>query len=287
VDRSGNISVVEYCLFFTFHEASIGNMVKFFAPGQQRPDLREIKVSKTQLSEYLRGRANRINFGIRSTILPDGRHGACSPEDYRKALEKFLNNMFTEFSDITLKDLVDIKLWIRDDVFRYEFNTFEVKDGTISGGDFAKSILAYVPSDLAQRSMNTDVFRDGQRVDFKDFKNFKNFMYDNFKDLDREFKDIGIVTKKRFHVILEDLMKKYNTPMTEFQVNTLFQIIDHNNNNRLEAKEFRGVLSNLMHLGRNTEGRTASESLPPIIDLKQEWETFVDKALRIWDIIKE
>jgi hypothetical protein len=42
VDHSGDISVVEYALFFTFHEISLGAICKYFAPGEQTPDQAQV-----------------------------------------------------------------------------------------------------------------------------------------------------------------------------------------------------------------------------------------------------
>lgn len=189
---------------------------------------------------------------------------------------------------MTLRDLLDIKLQVREDVYKYEFNTFEVKNGSISAEDFAKSIVSY----LEPQHRNCCLARDKlanrkERVDFEGFKNFKNFMTDNFKDFDSEFENVGIIPRKVFMANVDKIGQMYNMPMTEFQKEVLFDIIDHNGNNRIDEAEYNSILVNLKHLGRNLGGRVNSESLAPIIDLKKEFETFVDKAVRVWEIINE
>lgn len=55
-----------------------------------------------------------------------------------------MTHLFEKYGHVTLKDLLDIKLRVREDVYKYEFNTFAVKDGSISAEDFAKSIVSYL-----------------------------------------------------------------------------------------------------------------------------------------------
>lgn len=110
---------------------------------------------------------------------------------------------------------------------------------------------------------------------------------DNYKDFDKIFEEQGMVTKKKYKKILNNLTTKYNNPLTDQQQDTLFQILDYNDNNKIEVDEFNSVLINLRHLGRNFSNRVNQESLAPIFDIKQEFYTWVDKAQRILEIINE
>jgi len=203
-------------------------------------------------------------------------------------LEGFLTHLFDRYGHVTLRDLLDIKLRVREDVYKYEFNTFEVRAGTINAEDFAKSIVSYLePKHRACCLSHDNLASRGDRIDFEGFKNFKNFMYDNFKDFDKEFENVGIIPRKVFMANVDKIGQMYNTPLTEFQKEVLFDIIDHNGNNRIDEAEYNSILINLKHLGRNLGGRVNSESLAPILDIKKEFETFVDKAVRVWEIINE
>jgi len=112
-------------------------------------------------------------------------------------------------------------------------------------------------------------------------------MMDNYKDFDKIFEEQGMITKKKYNTILDNLTTKYDNTLTGHQKETLFQILDYNDDNKIEVDEFHSVLYNLKHLGRNFSNRVNQESLAPIFDIKQEFYTWVDKAQRIIEIINE
>jgi hypothetical protein len=163
--------------------------------------------------------------------LPDGRRAAINPTEYHEALEGFLTHLFEKYGHVTLKDLIDIKLRVREDVYKYEvrifdapvikkkkFNTFAVKNGSISAEDFAKSIVSYLEPKHKDCCLKHDKLKKRQeRVDFEGFKNFKNFMYDNFKDFDKEFENVGIIPRKVFMANTEKIGQMYGSPLSEFQ----------------------------------------------------------------------
>lgn len=53
-------------------------------------------------------------------------------------------------------------------------------------------------------------------------------MYDNFKDFDKEFENVGIIPRKVFMAETEKIGRMYGSPLSEFQKEVLFDIIDHN-----------------------------------------------------------
>jgi len=84
-------------------------------------------------------------------MLPDGRAGKISKEELVKGIDNFLIELWDEKNEMHLHHLLDLKRDIRKDVFRYEFNTFETKDDTISGEDFFKSVLSYQDPRIASQ----------------------------------------------------------------------------------------------------------------------------------------
>ena len=260
IDQSGDISVVEYCLFFTFHELSIPAIKKHFSDEGDHSIDREL--TKHDVGKFFKQRANAIQFGIVETMQPDGRTGKVNKELYRKALDDFVNRMFNDKEKMTVQDLVNIKSEIRKEVYAFEFNNFEVIKGEISAGDFAKCIASYMPKKFAQKWIkDADFTKEKNRIDFTEFCSFKNFFTDNFKDFDDVFQNQGIMTRKRFMNKITEQTEQYGNPMSIYQKNLLFDLIDQNGrhfllyikkgNGKIDVNEFMSVLKNLRHLGRN------------------------------------
>ena len=112
---------------------------------------------------------------------------------------------------------------------KVQFNTFNVENGTISSDDFMKSVMAYQDKRSVRKLLSADQqLKSNERSDFKDFCNFKNFMMDNYKDFDKIFEEQGMITKKKYNTILDNLTTKYDNTLTGHQKETLFQILDYN-----------------------------------------------------------
>ena len=104
-------------------------MVKNFAPGEQNPKLEEILIDEAHLKQFLEERCQKIGLGVLATSMPDGRKAAVNAVEYHAAVDGFLKGVFKKYGQLSLRDLLDIKLRVREDVFKYEVKFFfgEVK----------------------------------------------------------------------------------------------------------------------------------------------------------------
>lgn len=63
--EDGSISITDYCMFFIFHESSVGAIKKFFNPNEEDE---HCLITKKRMLEFFHMRADQIKFGVRSTI---------------------------------------------------------------------------------------------------------------------------------------------------------------------------------------------------------------------------
>lgn len=133
-----------------------------------------------------------------------------------------------------------------------------------------------------------------KNISFKHYSDFHYFFLENYDKLEKEIKNKGILTKNRLKKIIGHFCEKNKTFITEDQIDIFVQILDLNSNNikiiiyilddnRIDTKEFLGVLQN-----RSFYGISDIDSLrKPFFSVWDFLNKSYDKFERIWQIVKE
>merc|ERR1712032_1238121 len=284
LDGSGDVSVVEYYIFWVLHEINIPDLRKQF----KTDDPKTNNIHKSEFLKFLKNRGDKVKINLTETILPDGRGAKVTKKAVEDSFTAFLNNLYKDKEEIPLEKLIEMKIKLRNEIYAFEFNTFELEDGKMKAEDFAKSLISYVEP----RRVNTylkaaEKMKTKGSLTLQDYMAFKEFVIDDLEEFEERIKDYGIIGKKKYHEVLINLCKDNDNKLTEIQRNIIFEMLDTDGNGKIEYDEYLGLLKNAKKLGRSIEDNAKNYSLAPIKDLKKSAYIWADKAARIWDIIME
>ena len=103
-----------------------------------------------------------------------------------------IDNIFNKRETIDIDYLNNFKDELDYELFKFEFNSFHVKEDKITGQDFAKSMMCYLEPKIAYKyikQLENECFPG--TVSFDEYANFQRFMIDNYSLLEKEIESRG------------------------------------------------------------------------------------------------
>lgn len=287
-------------MFLQLNTISSGSSTKVsllkrvFSPIVNIPDLKLAfentpQIKKDQFRQFLDQRGKDANVSLTETYLPDGRAAKITSEDVKKSMANFIDNLYNGKQTIELDELISIKRGLRDEIYAFEFNSFNLdKNSCISPQDFAKSIISYSePKKINSYLNNIKKLNLEGSISFMDYLAFKEFVIDDLDEFEDKMNHYGIITKRKYTKYVNELSSDNEHKLTPLQIDIIFRMLDSDGNGRVEHAEYMSLLKNAKKLGRSIEDNAVTYSMAPIKDLKTLGVKWVDKAHRIWDIIME
>lgn len=284
VDKDGKISLYEYFIVVTLLQVKRNEIIEFFKEILKG----EEKITREHFLEFLEflNKNSRVKLTITS-IMPDPRRVKLNSDEYKEIVKKLTDQMFENREFIPLQDFIKFRDDLVDDIFRFEFNSFDVnkEDNTISGEDFAKSLICFLDIPTVPKILkNLDKKEFDAKISLEQYMTFHGFLHNDIDKLTQEIEKRGVITKKRLRVLMEKYCKKMGANIDNQQIDIFLQVLDSNGNGRIDTHEFTGIVQERTFYG----GKEKQSSLQkPYAVLIEKLLSIRSKAEKIYDIIME
>ncbi|KAL4459986.1 hypothetical protein ABPG74_003512 [Tetrahymena malaccensis] len=279
IDKDGKISIYEYYMVTAFLQIDKSEYLDYFQQ-KQKNDLNAQDMQ--ELFSFIKQRAK---VKLTMANLLDPRKFNVNKETFKKHIDLCIKNLLGDSTSIPATRILKIKEDITKDVYKYLFEQFEVnEEGKISGEDFAKSLISFMEHHRCKqylKRLNNIEFK-GQ-FSFDEFYTFSKFLTDNKERIEKTIEEKGYTNRKQFKKLMQEYQKSQNVAINIQQVDILIKVLDANNNNRIEADEFKALILNRPAYGSG-EDTTLKKPYEKLISQGKVW---LNKAERIWEIIIE
>ncbi|KAL4506490.1 hypothetical protein ABPG72_000061 [Tetrahymena utriculariae] len=279
IDKDGKISIYEYYMVTAFLQIDQNEYLDYFKQ-KQKTDLNAQDMQ--ELFSFIKQKAK---VKLTMANLLDSRKFNVNKDTFQKHVDLCIKNLLGDSNSIPATRILKIKEDITKDVYKYLFDQFEANDeGKISGEDFAKSLISFMEHHRCKqylKRLNNIEFKG--YFSFEEFYTFSKFLTDNKERIEQTIKEKGYTNRKQFKKLMQEYQISQNVAINIEQVNILIKVLDANNNNRIEADEFKALILNRPAYGSG-EDTTLKKPYEKLISQGKIW---LNKAEKIWEIIIE
>jgi Ca2+-binding EF-hand superfamily protein len=197
--------------------------------------------------------------------LLDSRHVKAADEDFLATNARITERIFAGRETITEKEYLQLRKDIQEQLWHYDFCQYECdeKSETISAGDFARSLLIYMPFSkfnhyISRIETELEHLKTG-RVTFDQFVAFQYFLGDveAIKDHVNQYR---FIDKKQLAQLVSEFHGKNaqckangRLRVSQTQIDVFFEILDLDKSGKLEQEEIVGVLDERQLLGQGKQ----------------------------------
>jgi calcium uptake protein 1, mitochondrial len=280
VNKDGKIDFCEFVFFLTILQLPDIEILNVF---RKKGSPEKFTMNKEAFSHEFTHLRKQTLIGRKqqNTKFIDARHISADEEDFEKANKSLIDVLFREKTDITADDFFKIKNDLIQELWHYEFHSFDLtEDGRISSEDFAKSLL----STLSLSSSMTYLKRihklslEGS-VSFDEYVAFNRLM--RHSDIIKmKIATYRILTKEMLEELVRDFehqdkfCKEKGVQISEVQMKTFFLMLDTDDSEVLEYEEIVGVLEGRKNVGQGKEQEMKNEMI-------EKFTTYVKKFKRL------
>ena len=253
VNKDGEISFVEFFFFLLLLQIPASKLRKSFKKhGGQ--------MTKDEFSSELRSLRKLSSAGKKQQdkVQIDARAIKASEKDFLEANKSLCNILFQDKQSINYEDILELREDFREDLWNYEFHSYEPdeKTGKIPMEAFLRSLSVCLHGNKVEkylRRIKKVVAKLEQDPHFKDagvsLEEFIAFQYflDNIDSLRSKLNQFKYLDYDMYREVFEnfskhnDYCKEKKVAISDVQMISVFNLVDTDDSGELEPEEILGV----------------------------------------------
>ena len=278
-NKDGRISFAEYFFFVVLlstPNSIFRDMINKRGGSINKDQFVEVMLEAKEISPQGKRLVKSNSLDPRSTNITN--------QDFKDSCENLHQELFKNAETITWDNFKGVKDLISEELLTYEFNRFNIEDGTISAEDFGKSMIAYMPTSMTDMYLNRlELIKTEERVSFNEYLAFMFALQESHlvhQKLLLEHLEHGILKKPQIGKVLNEICNTSlicctkNLKISDLQVEIFIKILDLDDSGSLEPEEIVNLVTSIGSQG------TGTVVAPNIYEVINEFKRFMNALFK-------
>ncbi|OMJ83050.1 hypothetical protein SteCoe_16081 [Stentor coeruleus] len=278
-NRDGKVSFSEYFFF----------IVLLSTPAKELKRMFEVKGGKLNMGKFLEVMLEAKNKSpqgkrLANSIALDPRSTNITDRDFKESCSTLFEEFFSNKESIEWEEFKELRDKISEELLTYEFYSFEVENNCISAEDFAKSLIAYMPTSLSDMYLSRlESLKVEGCVSLENYLAFMFVMQEAQlvqKKLLIEHAERGTLHEHHISKVLKSICdniefcKNRNIKISDLQISIFMKLLDLDDSKSLEPNEIINLVSS-----RGSQG-TSQSANPNFGEVVNDFKRFLNSLLK-------